>query len=126
MKTLRVKQAPPVQQSPSKRPAAAVSLARRYSCFISSGLRWVSGQRRARTRFGCFVVDVAAAGYMQASKLKQHVEFEETLDLGPFMKRRTQQQQQQQQQQPQPRHMYQLCGVVVHDGSSVRSGHYYR
>ncbi len=71
--------------------------------------------------FGRLVVDVADAGYMQASKLKQHVAFEETLDLGPFMRRRTQQQQQQQ-----PRHMYQLCGVVVHDGSSVRSGHYYR
>jgi ubiquitin carboxyl-terminal hydrolase 36/42 len=56
---------------------------------------------------------------MQASKLKQHVEFAETLDLGPFMRSRTQQQQQQQQQ------LYELCGVVVHDGGSVRSGHYY-
>ncbi len=86
----------------------------------------MSGQRHARTRFGRLFIDVTHAGYMQASKLKQHVAFEETLDLGPFTKRRTQQQQQQQQQQEQPRHMYQLCGVVVHDGSSVRSGHYYR
>jgi hypothetical protein len=57
---------------------------------------------------------------MQASKLKQHVDFEETLDLAPFMKGKTQPQQQTQQR------LYELCGVVVHDGSSVRSGHYYR
>ena len=65
--------------------------------------------------------DYAVAGYMQASKLKQHVEFGERLDLGPFMRSRTQQQQQQQQQ-----HLYDLCGVVVHDGGGMRSGHYYR
>jgi ubiquitin C-terminal hydrolase len=58
---------------------------------------------------------------MHASKLKHHVDFGETLDLGPFMKRERLQQQQQQQQ-----HMYELCGVVVHDGGSVRSGHYFR
>jgi hypothetical protein len=57
---------------------------------------------------------------MQASKLKQHVEFEETLDLGPFMRKKIQP------LPPQPQQLYELCGVVVHDGSSVRSGHYYR
>jgi ubiquitin C-terminal hydrolase len=51
-------------------------------------------------------------------KLNHHVKFSERLDLGPFIKRT--------EQQPQQQHIYELCGVVVHDGGSVRSGHYYR
>ena len=53
--------------------------------------------------------------YRQGRKINRHVEFEEHLDLGPYMSA----------SQKTVSHLYSLYGVLVHEGHSNSSGHYY-
>ena len=48
-------------------------------------------------------------------KISKHVDFDETIDLAPYMSG----------PQPQGSTLYDLYGILVHDGFSMHSGHYY-
>lgn len=48
-------------------------------------------------------------------KISKHVDFDETIDLAPFMSHA----------QPKGSAIYDLYGILVHDGFSMHSGHYY-
>ncbi|KAJ3116892.1 Ubiquitin carboxyl-terminal hydrolase 36 [Nowakowskiella sp. JEL0407] len=51
-------------------------------------------------------------GFMMGTKINKHIAFDEILELSPYMNDKS-------------RVRYNLVGVLVHDGNSCKSGHYY-
>lgn len=56
---------------------------------------------------------------MQKKKLNTYIQFSQTLDMGQYLNLPVQPD-----ESLKDRHMYNLCAVLIHKGSSAYSGHY--
>lgn len=56
---------------------------------------------------------------MQKKKLNTYIQFSQTLDMAQYLNLPTQLD-----ESSKDKHMYNLCAVLIHKGSSAYSGHY--
>lgn len=56
---------------------------------------------------------------MQKKKLNTYIQFSQTLDMGQYLNGSVQSN-----ESSKDKHMYNLCAVLIHKGSSAYSGHY--